>query len=380
VRRSLFATIVILAVAIGPHVSRADAPWDLPPGIAPPAVPDLSTLTPARVELGRRLFYDARLSMNGTQSCGTCHRPEFAFTDTRPRAIGATHELHPRGSMSLINVAYRDRLTWADPTLTSLEEQVLIPMFGEDPIELGLKGREARIYEELASDGLYLRLFGAAFPNEPTPISTQSVAAAIATFERTIVSFRSPYDRFHFRGEKGAMSPAARRGEALFFSRDKGGCFQCHGGLNFDGGARTMSAAATEPAFHNTGLFLKYAPPNTGLQAHSGRPEDEGKFRAPTLRNIARTAPYMHDGSISTLQDVLDHYAAGGRAPHPNRSPLLRPFMLTREERADLIAFLDSLTDIDALVDSRWSDPWQTKYAFATDAHIQSFGHDGREE
>lgn len=114
--------------------------------------------------------------------------------------------------------------------------------------------------------------------------------------------------------------------------------------------------------FHNTGLFTRYAPPNTGLEAHTGRPEDEGRFRAPTLRNIARTAPYMHDGGIATLREVIDHYAAGGRAAHANRSPLLRPFTLTPAERDDLLAFLDSLTDLDALVDSRWDDPWRTRY------------------
>jgi cytochrome c peroxidase len=324
-------------------------------------IPDPSALTPARIELGRRLFYDARLSVNGTHSCGTCHRPEFAFTDTRARAVGATGQVHSRGSMSLVNVAYRDTLTWANPTLTSLEQQALGPMFGEDPVELGLKGHEARVYGELATDPIYLRLFTEAFPGEPALEAVQ-ISAAIAAFERTIVSFRSPYDRYRFNGEEDALSPAARRGEALFNSHEKGACVQCHDGLNFDGGTRSATGFLAQPVFHNTGLFVKYTVPNTGLQAHSGKSEDEGKFRAPTLRNIALTAPYMHDGSIATLADVLDHYAAGGRAPHPDRSRLLRPFTLTPAERADLIAFLESLTDLNVMVDSRWSDPWQTRY------------------
>lgn len=360
-RLTLCAAFLALAVTAGLTV-RAESPWDLPPGVPPPSVPDPNTLTPARIALGRRLFYDVGLSVNRTESCGTCHRRQFAFTDQRARAIGATGKLHPRGSMSLINVAYRDTLTWSDPTATSLEDQALVPMFGDDPIELGLKGHEVQAYEGLAKDVLYLRLFGEAFPGDPDPITTDHVVAAIAAFERTIVSFRSPYDRYTFHGEEDALSPAARRGHALFFAREKAGCAQCHGGLNFDGGARTASGAVTPPVFHNTGLFVKYPAPNTGLQAHTGKIEDEGKFRAPTLRNIDRTAPYMHDGSLATLADVLDHYAAGGRAAHANRSPLLRPFTLTAAERSDLLAFLESLTDVDALVDSRWGDPWRTKY------------------
>jgi cytochrome c peroxidase len=186
----------------------------------------------------------------------------------------------------------------------------------------------------------------------------------MAAFERSIVSFRAPYDRFRFSGDESGMSASALRGEKLFFSAERTNCVLCHRGLNFDGGARTATSGPLPPMFHNTGLFTRYAEPNTGLQLHSGLAGDEGKFRAPTLRNIARTAPYMHDGSMATLSDVIDHYAAGGRAAHANRSPLLRPFTLTVQERADLLAFLDSLTDVPALHDTRWGDPWQTKYEF----------------
>jgi cytochrome c peroxidase len=350
---------VLASVAATPH---AKGPWDLPPGVPAPHVPDPASLTPERIALGRHLFFDTRLSGNGTQSCGTCHRREFAFTDTRPRAIGATGAVHSRGSMSLVNVAYRDVLTWADPSMTSLERQALVPMFGEHPIELGLKGHEAAVFRRLADDVIYLRLFGDAFPGDSDPIRTDTIVSALAAFQRSIVSFRSPYDRARYGGDASAMPPAARRGEALFFSREKAGCFQCHGGLNFDGGSRVAGGESAAPVFHNTGLFVRYAAPNTGVHAHTGAPGDEGRFRAPTLRNIARTAPYMHDGSIATLGGVLDHYAAGGRAAHENRSPLLRPFTLTAAERQDLLAFLDSLTDIDALVDSRWGDPWRTRY------------------
>jgi cytochrome c peroxidase len=356
-RKTLAALIGALGLA-GFHTS-AQIPWDLPPGVPPPFVADPATLTPARVALGRQLFYEVRLSVTGAQSCGTCHRREFAFTDTRARAIGATGEAHPRSSMSLVNVGYRDRLTWADPSMTTLEDQALVPMFGEEPIELGLKGRESHVYARLADDVMYRRLFTEAFPDDPAPVTTRHVVSALASFQRTIVSFRSPYDRYRFRGETIALSASARRGETIF---EKVGCAQCHRGLNLDGGARITSSLSELPMFHNTGLFTKYAPPNIGLEAHTGRPEDEGRFRAPTLRSITRTAPYMHDGGIATLSEVIDHYAAGGRAAHANRSPLLRPFSLSAVERQDLLAFLESLTDIDALVDTRWGDPWLTRY------------------
>jgi cytochrome c peroxidase len=364
---ALFAcglVVCSLPAAVRSATVSADAIWDLPPGVPPPYVPDPSALTPARIALGRQLFYEQRLSINGTQSCGACHRRQFAFTDQRARALGATGELHPRGSMSLVNVAYRDTLTWADPAMTRLEEQALVPMFGEHPIELGLKGREAKVYAQLSDDVMYLRLFGEAYPGDPSPITTGHIVEAMGAFQRSIVSFRAPYDRYRFNRDEAAMSASALRGEALFFSAERTNCALCHRGLNFDGGARTAASGPLPPMFHNTGLFTRYADPNIGLQRHSRSPDDEGKFRAPTLRNIARTAPYMHDGSVATLGEVLDHYAAGGRAAHANRSPLLRPFTLTVAERADLLAFLESLTDVAALHDSRWGDPWQTKYDF----------------
>jgi cytochrome c peroxidase len=153
----------------------------------------------------------------------------------------------------------------------------------------------------------------------------------------------------------------------LFFSGRKTGCTNCHRGLNLDGGSKDVTSPADETAvftFHNTGLYnltglLSYPADNTGLHAHTRKPEDVGRFRVPTLRNIAVTAPYMHDGSIATLEDVIDHYAAGGRTPNPTKSTGLKPFVLTADERRDLIAFLESLTDREALRDPRWSDPWR---------------------
>jgi cytochrome c peroxidase len=329
-------------------------------------VPGGAPLTPARVELGRHLFYDARLSGNGTQSCATCHLQARAFTDGRATGLGSTGMPHPRSPMSLVNVAYRDVLTWADPNQRSLEEQALVPMLGETPIELGLKGHETRRYAALARDPVYQRLFAAAFPDSEGPVTTPNVATALAAFERSIVSFRSPFDRYRQNEEATALSASAQRGMVLFFSNRKASCISCHRGLNLDGGSKTADSPADEEQvfqFHNTGLYnlaglLSYPANNSGLHAHTGRIEDVGKFRVPTLRNIAVTAPYMHDGSIATLDEVLDHYTAGGRTPNPGRSTGLRPFTLAPEERRDLIAFLESLTDREALGDPRWSNPW----------------------
>lgn len=329
-----------------------------PGGFPDPVIPADNPMTAAKIELGRHLFYDPRLSVNATQSCASCHRQELAFTDGRPQGVGSTGEKHPRSAMSLVNVAYAPVLTWAHPKLTSLEEQALVPMFGTDPIELGLKEPGERLLNELRADRMYQRLFPAAGEE----FSIAGVTKAIAAFERSIVSMRSPYDRYRYGHDNDAISAAAKRGEILFFSSEKAGCFQCHGGWNFSGAVRYSGGREPNVEFHNTGLYPVYPPRNTGLQEHTGNPKDAGKFRAPTLRNIAVTAPYMHDGSIATLEEVIDHYAAGGRAPeNPNKSSILRGFTLTPDEKRDLIEFLKSLTDEELLKDPRWSSPWKRR-------------------
>jgi cytochrome c peroxidase len=343
--------VVVLAAPL----AAGDYAWTLGKGFPRPPVPADNPMSAAKVELGRHLFYDVRLSVNGKQSCGSCHRQELAFTDGKPRGEGATGEKHTRGSMSLVNIAYAPSLTWANPGLTSLEAQALVPIRGDDPVELGLQGAEDR------------RLFATAFPGNAAPYTLDHVTKAIAAFERSIVSTRSAYDRYRYGGDRNAISDAAKRGEIIFFSSSKGGCFQCHGGWNFSGPVRFEGGDEPESVFHNTGLYAlegpsSYHPRNTGVHQHSSRRQDIGKFRAPTLRNIALTAPYMHDGGIATLEEVIDHYAAGGRAPdNPNKSTILRGFRITPEEKHDLVEFLRSLTDRELLSDPRWSDPWNAR-------------------
>jgi len=360
------AAMALMAMLRGPAASGQQQ-WTLPPRVAAPIVPAATPMTDARVTLGRRLFYDTRLSGNGTQSCATCHVQERAFTDGRARGVGSTGAVHPRSPMSLVNVAYRDALTWANPTLRTLEEQALVPMLGDTPIELGLKGHEAEVFSRLAKEPTYRRLFAAAFPGDSAPVTTSNIAIALSAFERSIVSFRSAFDRYRQNEDRSALSESAVRGSVLFFSNRKARCGNCHRGLNLDGGSKTVDSPPDEEMvfqFHNTALYnlsgpFTYPADNTGLHAQTGQIEHVGRFRIPTLRNIAVTAPYMHDGSIATLDEVLDHYAAGGRTANPQKSTALKPFPLTAEERVDLLAFLESLTDREALTDPRWSNPFK---------------------
>ncbi len=338
--------------------------WDLPPDIAPPRVPDDNPMSAEKVELGRHLFYDTRLSGNETQSCASCHRQELAFTDGLARAVGSTGEVHPRGSMSLVNIAYSSTLTWGDPELRLLEEQQRGPLFGTEPVEMGMGGREEELLARLRASEVYPEMFVAAFPDDSDPITVERLLDAIAAFERTLISFDSPYDRYTFWGERSAMSREALAGAELFLS-ERMGCVHCHGEPFFTNSIDYEGKEVVLEEFFNTGLYDVdgeggYPPPNTGVHAFTGDPEDMGRFRAPSLRNVAVTGPYMHDGSIETLDAVLaEHYMPGGRTGNPRRSHLMVRFGLTSRERAMVVSFLDALTDSTFLNDPRFSDPWE---------------------
>ncbi|HTB12131.1 MAG TPA: cytochrome c peroxidase [Bryobacteraceae bacterium] len=291
--RSLLFFLLTAASAQTPYT------WDLPAGFPKPRVPDDNPMTAEKVELGRYLFYDRRLSSNGTQSCASCHVQSLAFTDGKPRGEGSTGERHPRGSMSLVNVAYTRVFTWIDQDLHSLEEQARLPMFGDHPIELGVTEKSLAL---IRADPRYQKLFGA------EPITTDNIIKALACFERSIVSARSPYDRYHFDRDESAISAAAKHGEVLFFSTGFS-CFRCHSGPNF-----------------------------------TGKPDEEGGFKAPTLRNIAVTAPYMHDGNVKTLDEAILHHVA-----------------MSDAERTDILEFLRTLTDEPLLHDPRFANPFREK-------------------
>jgi len=345
--------------------------WRLPLGFPVPRVPENNPMTAEKVELGRRLFYDKALSGNGTYACASCHRQELAFTDGRARAVGSTGELHPRSALSLANSAYSATLTWADPDMTSLEEQMLTPMYGDHPVELGLVGQDEALIRRLEANPDYPQEFAAAFPGDVRPVSLLNLRRAIASFERTLASGDAPYDRLVYRGEP-ALSEAALRGMRLFFS-DRLKCSRCHGGFTFSGPVAFVGLKPLAPTFHNTGLYNLgglglYPEDNPGVFQYTHRIEDTGKFRAPTLRNVEVTAPYMHDGSIPTLEAVLAHYAEGGRTisdgslagvgrDNPHKSDLIRGFELDADQGTDLIEFLKSLTDRSFLTDPRFADP-----------------------
>jgi cytochrome c peroxidase len=345
--------------------------WELPGNLPPPAVPAGNPMNDAKIELGHWLFYDTRLSVNGTMSCASCHIQLLAFTDGRARSVGATGQFHPRSSMTLVNSAYASRLTWANQLLDKLEDQALTPLLGDNPVEMGMGGHEDRIVELLMSEAHYSELARRAFPGDSDPHSVLNAVRSISAFVRTIVSYDSPYDRY-LAGEDTAISESAKRGMEMFFS-ERLECFHCHGGFNFTDSTTHANSRIDQVGYHNTGLYNvdangAYPEDNTGLFDMTGERRDMGRFKAPTLRNVAVTAPYMHDGSVATLEEVVAHYERGGRLIEdgplagdgrvsPYKSDFVRGFEISESERSDLLAFLDALTDEHVLTNERWSDP-----------------------
>ncbi len=351
-----------------------DWTWSLPPGFPVPAVPADNPMSAAKVELGRFLFYDARLSGNGTQACASCHQQDKAFTDGRTVALGSTGVPHPRNSQPLANVAYSPTLTWANPSLLTLEKQMEVPLFGDAPVEMGVNdGNKADVLARLqVADTGYAPRFAAAFPGQAEPISWANVIKAVASFQRSIISAGSRYDRF--TAGTGTLTANELRGMQLFFG-EKAECFHCHGSPNFNDQFAHATTRVLETPFHNTGLFNiggtgAFPEPNRGVFELTGKPADMGMFRAQTLRNIGLTAPYMHDGSIATLEAVLDFYAAGGRniesGPYagdgrlnPLKSDLVSRIDLNAQEKSDLVAFLKTLTDHDLVNNPQFADPFK---------------------
>jgi cytochrome c peroxidase len=323
VRESLPAAALLLLAAAG-SLAAEEYAWHLPRGFPTPAVPPDNPMSEAKAALGERLFFEARLSVTGQYSCSSCHDPAHSFAQARPVAIGATGEALPHNAMALVNVAYNVSFGWTKPRLGSLETQMLEPMLNEHPVELGLRGLEAARCAQLAADPAYASGFAAAFPGDPAPVTFDHLVKAIATFERTLISGGSPFDRYVFNGEHQALSGAAKQGMALFFST-RAGCSACHSGFNFAGNWRDTQGETGRASFARNGT--------------SAQP-----LRVPTLRNVALTAPYMHDGRFATLEAVLEHYSSVARqAARPDRRLPRVPF--SSSERGALVAFLDSLTD-----------------------------------
>ncbi len=280
--------------------------------------PDDNPLTAPAVSLGRRLFFDPRLSHDMTLSCASCHLPDRAFSDTLPRSRGVRGRPTRRNAPTIVNRAYGQSLFW-DGRVATLEAQVLRPI--EDSLEMDLSADS--LVARLAGDVAYRTAFESIFGGAITP---GKVARALASYVRTIRSGNAPVDRFR-NGDAAALSTEARRGMELFLG--KANCSSCHVGPNF-----------TDEKFHNTGVAL--GTQDVGRFAVTGRAPDRRAFKTPTLRNVSRTAPYMHDGSIATLDAVIGFYDRGGR-PDPALDPEIRPLRLTSAERQYLVAFLRSL-------------------------------------
>ena len=287
------------------------------------AVPADNPITDAKTALGRRLFFDPMLSTDRTVSCATCHDPDRAFADDKPLAVGVFGRVGKRHSPSLVNRGFGRSHFW-DGRAATLEAQVLLPI--QDPNEMDLTIEEA--ITRLSANESYRTEFQAAFDR---PISQEDLGRALATYLRTIRSGDSPYDRFA-AGEPTALSEGQQAGLRLF--RGKARCIICHSEPTF-----------TDEQFQNTGVAWR---PEAGTYqddgrfAVSGRERERGNFKTPTLREVARTAPYMHDGSLATLDDVIDFYDRGGR-PNRNLFPVITPLNLTPEEKRALVTFLESL-------------------------------------
>ncbi len=333
---------------------------DVPLGLPPVPIPSDNPQNAAKIALGMKLFLDKRFSADSTVSCATCHDPKRAFTDGLPIAEGIKKKKGTRNSPAVVNAAYYTSQFW-DGRVPSLEEQAKGPFV--NPVEHGLRDFSP-ILKVIERDPKYSSLFKKAFGIDKNKIGIEHVVKAIASFERTIVSGNSPFDRYMYGGEKGAMSEAAIRGLKLY--RTKARCQDCHP-------IGQTSAIFTDNKFHNLGVGFSVIEPRlmeivekvkrakekglkldeTILQKRDiselGRfvvtlnIEDIGRFKTPTLRNVAVTGPYMHDGSVETIEDVIELYNQGGE-DNPMLDSGIRPLGLTEQEKADLVEFLKALT------------------------------------
>ena len=299
----------------------------LPNGLRQPPLPAANPMSPAKVALGRQLFYEPALSLDGSLPCAACHQQQHGFSDGLALHAGVSGEMGKRNVPGLANVAWRSPLTWADASVTTLEQQALIPMTGDAPVEMGMHGQEAALAARLTASDCYRDLFARAFPDSRGRIDIASVTAALGAFQRSMLSFGSPYDR-HLSGRNDALSPAARAGAGQFARL---GCAECHSGRDLTD--NRLHYAGTENMVENCGYGRRECGPG---EAPASR------FRTPPLRNVAVTGPWMHDGASPTIEDAIRRHAAAA---------------LVGEDIAPILAFLDAQTDQAFLTDPRLSKP-----------------------
>lgn len=336
----------------GPYNPEAYRFDYLPARFPAPIIPADNPMTEQGIALGRMLFYDPILSRDSTISCASCHLQSLSFTDGGAVSTGISGRTGLRSSMPLVNLAFNPRGFFWDGRSASLEEQALHPI--EDHLEMDEDWE--RVEEKLRRHPDYPQRFRAAFGIDQRSEITHDLAVkAIAQFERTLVSYQSRFDKVVWE-QQGWPTEAEQMGRDLFFVEDVAqdlehpGCSHCHG-----------SALFTENFFFNNGISDVPSIddfPDKGLGGANGNRFDNGKFRAPTLRNIALTAPYMHDGRFSTLEEVVDHYASGGHGV-ANEDANIQPFTLSEEEKQAMIAFLNMLTDTAFVNNPAFSNPFE---------------------
>jgi len=333
------ATLTGLVAACGAPATPPTPTHSSEPAIAVPAgfpafvAPDDNAPTADRIALGRLLFYDERLSRTQQISCSSCHVQAHAFADPNRVSSGVDGHTGTRNAPALVNLAWGSSFFWHGGA-SSLEVQAVGPI--KNPLEMDMSLEE--VAQRLSQDATLTKDFETAYDDGP---SESSITRAIASFVRSLVSGNSAYDRY-LQGDASALSDAAIRGEGLF-NGERAQCFHCHTGFNF-----------TNNGFRNDGSDAN--DPDEGRQEITLKASDFGKFKVPTLRNVAVSAPYMHDGALATLDDVIDSYVAGGRGHH-NTDPTIVPLDLTQSDKADLRAFLESLTDDDFLTNPDFADP-----------------------
>lgn len=304
-------------------LEKKDFVLNIPKGFPEMEIPDDNALTADRIRLGKKLFFDKTLSRDSTLSCASCHKPELAFTDGESTSIGKGGKRLLRNSPTLANVGYHNKGLLLDGGVPTLEMQILVPV--QEHLEFDFN--MYLIAERLKKDKEYVKLCKKAYKSEPNLFV---ITRAIACFERTLISGNSRYDQYKNGNLKG-LNESEIKGMKLFF--DKLHCAQCHSGFNF-----------TDLSIRNNGLYELAYPLDSGRMRITHKEIDRDKFKVPTLRNIELTGPYMHDGSLKTLEEVIEHYSKGGKN-HSNKDRLIKPFNLSETEKENLISFLKSLTD-----------------------------------
>lgn len=307
---------LLLAATLACPAAAADA-QNVPLGLKPVPVPEDNPQTPEKIDLGKQLFFDPRLSCDDSVSCASCHDPKKGWSNDARFATGVRSQMGGRSAPTIINSAYSDLQFW-DGRAHRLEGQALGPI--ANPIEMDHKLEDCVI--KLNKVPGYKRQFQKVFG---TDVTTENIAKALASFERTVLSGNAPYDKFK-AGDTKALSDAADRGRKLYFG--KAHCSACHSGPTF-----------SDQAFHNIGVGMEAKNPDPGRYEVTKIVGDKGSFKTPGLRDIARSLPYMHDGSLKTLEEVVEYYDKGG-VQNPQLDEEIRPLKLTAQEKADLVTFM----------------------------------------